>query len=99
MPIPDGELFGGRRVGGGARGQVYGSSVYGSGYTGETGFEDEGERGVSGKGFPFWFWPVVWSADGQVVQERTSEGAGYLYNTEVREHRIVTYDDWRRSFH
>ncbi|KAI5987087.1 hypothetical protein EDD15DRAFT_2146347, partial [Pisolithus albus] len=53
--IPDGQPFAGRSAGGGTRGQIFGNRTYGSGYPGITGY------GVSGRGFPFWFWPVVWS--------------------------------------
>jgi hypothetical protein len=42
--------------------------TYGSGYPGVTG------RGVSGRGFPFYFWPVVWGSAG---------GAAYLHDDEV----------------
>lgn len=42
-------------------------SQYGSGYPGITG------RGTAGRGFPFYFWPVVWAG----------EGTDYLYPTEV----------------
>ncbi|KZP03379.1 hypothetical protein FIBSPDRAFT_845031 [Athelia psychrophila] len=52
--IPAGAAFAGRTVGGGTRDQVFGNSVYGSGYPGVV------SRGVSGRGFPFFFWPVVW---------------------------------------
>jgi hypothetical protein len=41
--------------------------TYGSGYPGMTG------RGVTGRGFPFWFWPVVW----------TGYGGSYLQASEV----------------
>ncbi|KAJ3564630.1 hypothetical protein NP233_g8175 [Leucocoprinus birnbaumii] len=51
--IPAGHPFSGRSQGGGTRGQVYGTSWYGSGYPGTSGL------GVSGRGFPFYFWPVV----------------------------------------
>ncbi|KZP03380.1 hypothetical protein FIBSPDRAFT_879518 [Athelia psychrophila] len=52
--IPAGTAFAGRTVGGGTRDQVFGNSAYGSGYPGVV------SRGVSGRGFPFFFWPVVW---------------------------------------
>ncbi|KAI3606349.1 hypothetical protein WG66_009621 [Moniliophthora roreri] len=52
--IPPGQLFAGREQGGGTRSQVYGTSQYGSGYPSVTG------RGVDGRGFPFYFWPVAW---------------------------------------
>ncbi|KAF8996665.1 hypothetical protein BDQ17DRAFT_1364230 [Cyathus striatus] len=56
--------FAGREVGGGTRGQVYGSSVYGSGYP------DIASRGVSNRGFPFVFYPVVYPQN---------SGPDYLY--------------------
>ncbi|KAJ8081454.1 hypothetical protein PM082_007299 [Marasmius tenuissimus] len=65
--IPAGSLFAGRSVGGGTRDQIYGTRAYGSGYPGLTG------RGVGGRGFPFYFWPVVWG--GAAV----GGTAGYLY--------------------
>ncbi|KAK6974988.1 hypothetical protein R3P38DRAFT_3335295 [Favolaschia claudopus] len=40
--------------GGSTRGQVYGTGIYGSGYPG---FHT---RGVEGRWFPFYFWPLVW---------------------------------------
>ncbi|KAF7976668.1 hypothetical protein HWV62_6013 [Athelia sp. TMB] len=52
--IPAGAAFAGRSLGGGTRGQVYGTSAYGSGYPGVA------TRGVAGRGFPFFFWPIVW---------------------------------------
>ncbi|KAF8626486.1 hypothetical protein AX17_006542 [Amanita inopinata Kibby_2008] len=52
--IPGGQAFAGRSVGGGTRGQIYGTRQYGSGYPGVVG------RGTAGRGFPFYFWPVVW---------------------------------------
>jgi len=54
ITIPTGQIFAGRSAGGGLRNQIYGTSTYGSGYPGIAG------RGVLGRGFPFWFWPVVW---------------------------------------
>ncbi|KAK7040785.1 hypothetical protein VNI00_009691 [Paramarasmius palmivorus] len=50
--IPEGLPFAGRQQGGGTRQQVYGTSVYGSGYP------NISERGVEGRGFPFYFWPI-----------------------------------------
>lgn len=94
ITIPDGELFAGRRAGGGYRGAVFGSWVYGSGYDIDAEFDDETNqgRGVSGKGFPFWFWPFVWDASEEVKVVRASEGAGYLYDTaEVSCSCFVTY--------
>ncbi|KAL0577776.1 hypothetical protein V5O48_004204 [Marasmius crinis-equi] len=55
--------FAGRSVGGGTREEVFGSRFtdvylrsrqYGSGYPGVTG------PGVAGRGFPYYFWPVIW---------------------------------------
>lgn len=50
--------------------------VYGSGYPGAAG------RGVVGRGFPFYFWPIVWggAATGAIVG-----GTHYLHDQdEVR---------------
>ncbi|KAG9093375.1 hypothetical protein FRC06_011540 [Ceratobasidium sp. 370] len=44
--------FAGRSVGGGTRDQVYGNSRYGSGYT------YGGGSYVTGRGFPFGYWPI-----------------------------------------
>lgn len=52
--IPAGQLFGGRTAGGAIRPQIYGTRGYGSGYPGYSSY------GVAGRGFPFWYWPVVW---------------------------------------
>ncbi|KAF9814144.1 hypothetical protein IEO21_05282 [Rhodonia placenta] len=54
VTIPAGQPFAGRTSGGGTRGQVYGTSTYGSGYPGLA------AGSVLGRGFPFIFWPVVW---------------------------------------
>ncbi|KAI0266215.1 hypothetical protein BC834DRAFT_875947 [Gloeopeniophorella convolvens] len=54
ITIPAGSPFAGRTAGGGTREQVFGTNVYGSGYPGAP------SRGVSGLGFPFFFWPAVW---------------------------------------
>ncbi|KAI6016126.1 hypothetical protein PISMIDRAFT_113810 [Pisolithus microcarpus 441] len=67
--IPDGQPFAGRSAGGGTRGQIFGNRTYGSGYPGITGY------GVSGRGFPFWFWPVVWS-------DTAAESQPYLNGSE-----------------
>lgn len=67
--IPEGQLFAGRSAGGGTRDQIFGSRTYGSGYPGITG------HGVSGRGFPFWFWPVVWS-------DAAAESQPYLNGSE-----------------
>ncbi|KZV66398.1 hypothetical protein PENSPDRAFT_744766 [Peniophora sp. CONT] len=58
--IAAGSLFAGRSTGGGTRSQVYGTNVYGSGYPGVA----AGQRGVSGLGFPFLYWPVVFGGAG-----------------------------------
>ena len=42
--------------------------IYGSGYPGVEG------RGVAGRGFPFYFWPLSFGTDGPIA---------YLYNDEV----------------
>ncbi|KAF8079352.1 hypothetical protein FPV67DRAFT_113436 [Lyophyllum atratum] len=55
--IKPGKPFGGRMQGGGTRDQIFGTWEYGSGYPGNVG------HGVSGRGFPFYFWPVVWIGD------------------------------------
>ncbi|GBE83886.1 hypothetical protein SCP_0509430 [Sparassis crispa] len=52
--IPAGQPFAGRTSGGAIRGQVYGTSRYGSGYPGFV------AGSVLGRPFPFVFWPVVW---------------------------------------
>ncbi|KAI0027238.1 hypothetical protein K488DRAFT_62148 [Vararia minispora EC-137] len=49
--------FAGRSMGGGSRASVYGTSMYGSGYPGES----PSIRGVSDKGFPYYFYPVTWN--------------------------------------
>jgi hypothetical protein len=54
-PISPGLPFAGRIAGGGNRQGVYGNSIYGSGYPGVT-----VPHGVSGLGFPYYFWPIVW---------------------------------------
>ncbi|KAJ7051511.1 hypothetical protein C8F01DRAFT_1066823 [Mycena amicta] len=52
--IPIGQLFGGRSAGGVTRVQVFGTRSFGSGYPGFY------TRGVNGRGFPFYFWPLAW---------------------------------------
>ncbi|KAH9976919.1 hypothetical protein BJV74DRAFT_861721 [Russula compacta] len=69
-PIPLGRPFAGRIAGGGTRAQTFGNSIYGSGYPGIGGYP----YGVAGRGFPFFFWPVVWP--GPAVGS-----SGYLHNT------------------
>lgn len=90
LPIPPGRPFSGRTAGGGNRQGVYGNrygtrfsmehgqidmrvySIYGSGYPGVV------PHGVSGLGFPYYFWPVVWSGTG-------NDSSAYLYDSsEVR---------------
>jgi len=66
--IPSGSIFAGRTAGGGSRNQVFGSRTYGSGYPGVSG------RGVFNRGFPFYFWPVVWGG--------SAENAAYLHDSE-----------------
>ncbi|KAF9232574.1 hypothetical protein BU15DRAFT_67329 [Melanogaster broomeanus] len=68
ITIPSGQLFAGRTAGGGTRGQVFGTRTYGNGYPGITG------PGVVGRGFPFWFWPVVWG--------NSAASTAYLHDTE-----------------
>ncbi|KAJ7761500.1 hypothetical protein DFH07DRAFT_815202 [Mycena maculata] len=58
VTIPAGQLFAGRSAGGGIRAQVFGTRTFGSGYPGITG------RGVAGRGFPFFFWPLGFGAGG-----------------------------------
>ncbi|KAJ6605804.1 hypothetical protein B0H10DRAFT_2167070 [Mycena sp. CBHHK59/15] len=62
VTIPSGQLFSGRTEGAG-RGHkclVLRSRTYGSGYPGITG------RGVVGRGFPFYFWPLSFGAGGGI---------------------------------
>ncbi|KAI5895627.1 uncharacterized protein SCHCODRAFT_02619947 [Schizophyllum commune H4-8] len=60
VTIPNGSPFAGRQQGGGSRDQVYGTRQYGSGYPGVTG------RGVAGRNFPFYFWPLTFGGVGAV---------------------------------
>ena len=46
--------------------------TYGSGYPGL------GGRGVTGRGFPFYFWPIAWGGLAGLG------AAAYLHSTEVR---------------
>ncbi|KAG6331314.1 hypothetical protein ID866_7774 [Astraeus odoratus] len=62
ITIPSGQPFEGRSAGGGTRDQVFGTKTYGSGYPGIDG------RGVSGRGFPFWFWPLIWGSNAGAAQ-------------------------------
>lgn len=73
--------FAGRQQGGGTRNQIYGTSVYGSGYPGLTGTR----YGTSGLGFPFFFWPIAWGGVASYA------GASYMYNNEYG-----TFDDTSR---
>lgn len=68
--IPAGHLFAGRVAGGGVRDTIYGTRTYGSGYPGVVG------RGTSGRGFPFFFWPISWPT---TVGGATGAGL-YLHN-------------------
>ncbi|KAF7789717.1 hypothetical protein EIP86_000663 [Pleurotus ostreatoroseus] len=68
VTIPQGQPFAGRQLGGGTRTQVFGTQIYGSGYPGVP------SRGVSGLGFPFIFWPIVWGAS-------LGYGAAYLHDS------------------
>ncbi|KAG6331340.1 hypothetical protein ID866_7751 [Astraeus odoratus] len=91
ITIPSGQPFEGRSAGGGTRDQVFGTKyvdiyfpavllaelassarTYGSGYPGIDG------RGVSGRGFPFWFWPLIWGSNAGAAQT-------YLNGSEVRQ--------------
>ncbi|RDB26997.1 hypothetical protein Hypma_005075 [Hypsizygus marmoreus] len=54
--IPNGALFAGRTAGGGNRTTVYGTKRYGSGYPGISGSR------VQDRGFPYIFWPVIWTS-------------------------------------
>ncbi|KAF8981911.1 hypothetical protein BDQ17DRAFT_1262609 [Cyathus striatus] len=56
ITISDGNPFAGRKAGGGTRDQIFGTTVYGSGYPGQ-----EDVHGVAGRDFPFFYWPVVWT--------------------------------------
>ncbi|KAJ7216274.1 hypothetical protein B0H12DRAFT_1032315 [Mycena haematopus] len=57
-------------IGGATRSQVYGTKAYGSGYPGYY------SRGVTQRGFPFWYWPVVWGSG-----VNYGANAGYMYDT------------------
>ncbi|KAG6377300.1 hypothetical protein JVT61DRAFT_15088 [Boletus reticuloceps] len=73
--ITQGQLFAGRRAGGATRNQIYGTRTYGSGYPGVMG------RGVAGRGFPFWYWPVVWGYGAPVGSYLRPSEYGDWYNT------------------
>ncbi|KAF9259606.1 hypothetical protein L218DRAFT_947505 [Marasmius fiardii PR-910] len=65
--IQAGELFAGRTVGGGSRSQVFGTR------------HGIPESGVTGRGFPFYFWPLVW---GSVAGAAVGGGLSYLATNE-----------------
>ncbi|KAG1729564.1 hypothetical protein EDB19DRAFT_1938367 [Suillus lakei] len=71
--IPTGQFFSGRTAGGATREQMYGTRSYGSGYPGYSSY------GVAGRGFPFWFWPVVWG--GSANQYLHGSEYGDSFNT------------------
>jgi hypothetical protein len=89
ITIPAGQPFAGRAAGGGDRDEIFGTRldfriiardifvqfafrIYGSGYgVGYTG------RGVFGRGFPFFYWPMIWGPG-------IGAGAAYLHDSEVR---------------
>ncbi|KAF8843874.1 hypothetical protein BDN67DRAFT_963724 [Paxillus ammoniavirescens] len=73
--IPAGQFFSGRTAGGGTRLQVFGTMMYGSGYPGISG------RGVSGRGFPFWYWPVVWNSHSTTATYLDDTEYGDSFNT------------------
>ncbi|THH17097.1 hypothetical protein EW146_g3657 [Bondarzewia mesenterica] len=75
--IASGQPFAGRTAGGGTRGQVYGTSTYGSGYPGVI------HPAVLGRGFPFFFWPIVWGSSAVGV-------ATYLHDNEYGEPNNAT---------
>ncbi|TFK70715.1 hypothetical protein BDN72DRAFT_794822 [Pluteus cervinus] len=58
--IPSGSQFAGRQEGGANRNEVFGTKQFGSGYPGLFG------RGVGGRGFPFYYWPLAWAGVGAV---------------------------------
>ncbi|KAJ7513081.1 hypothetical protein B0H11DRAFT_1698348 [Mycena galericulata] len=71
ITIPSGQLFAGRTEGGATRNQIWGSRAYGSGYPGFY------SRGVSGRGFPFYFWPLAWGTG-----EAYGKEAAYMHTEE-----------------
>ncbi|KAH7086644.1 hypothetical protein BKA62DRAFT_752190 [Auriculariales sp. MPI-PUGE-AT-0066] len=70
--IPAGQMYSGRQTGGGTRTAIYGTPMYGSGYP--VGYYPGGtyHHGVVGRGFPFFFWPLVWGTTAGL-------GAGYIW--------------------
>ncbi|KAF8316553.1 hypothetical protein DL93DRAFT_2077782 [Clavulina sp. PMI_390] len=82
--IPAGVAFAGRNIGGGTREQVYGTSRYGSGYP----YDGYGSY-VSGRGFPFGFWPVYWGGgyyggDEYGPERNSSRPGGNLTTTRLQ---------------
>ncbi|KAJ7032458.1 hypothetical protein C8F04DRAFT_1003971 [Mycena alexandri] len=72
--ISSGQPFSGRKQGGGTRDQIFGSQTYGSGYPGNSG------RGVAGRGFPFFFWPLSFEGrpgNGAYLQSNIEYGHAY----------------------
>ncbi|TFK38300.1 hypothetical protein BDQ12DRAFT_128021 [Crucibulum laeve] len=67
-------MFAGRMAGGGTRSQIFGSRTYGSGYPNVAG------RGVAGRGFPFYFWPLAWPL--AIGAGAGIGGAAYLHSTD-----------------
>ncbi|KAF9259588.1 hypothetical protein L218DRAFT_874410 [Marasmius fiardii PR-910] len=74
--VPAGQLFAGRSLGGATRSQIFGTRTYGSGYPGIS------SRGVTGRGFPFYFWPVVWGGAAASTLAVASHSDSYLYTDE-----------------
>ncbi|KAG8752566.1 hypothetical protein FRC14_006937 [Serendipita sp. 396] len=79
-----GAVFVGRKMGGGLREQIVGSSRYGSGYPYTEG--DVIKTGVSGQPFPFGFWPIYWAYHGYGGEYAGGEG-GTWHNTTVTDQR------------
>ncbi|KAF7314315.1 hypothetical protein MKEN_00904100 [Mycena kentingensis (nom. inval.)] len=82
--IPSGQLFAGRSEGGGTRGQVFGTRVYGSGYPSDVG------RGVAGRGFPFYFWPIGFGGLGGAAYYHSNSEYGRSNNSSRPGGPIVT---------
>lgn len=68
--------FVGRYAGGSDREQIYGTRTYGSGF----GYPDssDSERGVTGRNFPFFFWPIVWTPEEFTTPPVIGSGNGTL---------------------
>ncbi|KAK7041499.1 hypothetical protein VNI00_009367 [Paramarasmius palmivorus] len=64
-------VFAGRSVGGGNRSTVFGSRTYGSGYPSAS------SPGVRGRGFPYWYWPLVFGAAAGATTALAIESAEY----------------------